>query len=94
MIHSTPSAFADALCAFINHELPALNPRMSANPGVGPDSPLFATGLIDSLAILHLIGWVENATGASIRIDQVVMRNFETVAAITANFGPASTPVR
>ncbi len=92
MIHPTPAAFADALCAFINRELPALNPRMFPDPRVTPDTPLFATGLIDSLAILHLIGWVERATGAPIRIDQVVMRHFATVAAITATFGPATLP--
>ena len=94
MIHATPVAFAEALCAFINHELPALNPRMVADPRVGPDSPLFSTGLIDSLAILHLVAWVENATGAPVRIDQVVMRNFQTVAAITAAFGPAAPSSR
>lgn len=90
MTHATPLAFAEALCSFINHELPALNPRMTADPRVGPDTPLFATGLIDSLAILHLIGWIEQSTGTRIRIDQVVMRNFQTVAAITENFGPAA----
>jgi acyl carrier protein len=94
MTHSTSSAFTEALCAFINEELPALNPRMVRVPGVTAATPLFATGLIDSLAILHLIGWVERATGAAIRIDQVVMRNFETVAAITARFGPAVVPSR
>ena len=89
MIHATPTAFAEALCGFINRELPALNPRMVAEPGVGPETPLFATGLIDSLAILHLVAWVERATGAAVRLDQIVMRNFRTVAAITATFGPA-----
>jgi hypothetical protein len=90
MTHATPAAFTEALCAFINRELPALNPRMAAEPGVGPDTPLFATGLIDSLAILHLVAWVERSTGTAVRIDQVVMRNFRTVAAIAATFGPSS----
>lgn len=91
MIHATPASFADALCAYINHELPTLNPRMARDPRVAPDTPLFAAGLIDSLAILHLIGWVERATGVTVRIEQVVMRNFQTVAAITATFGPAES---
>ncbi len=84
--YSTPETFAAGLCAFINHDLPALNPRMTPDPQVGPDTLLFATGIIDSLAILHLIGWVEQTTGAKVGMEQVVMRNFQTVSAITATF--------
>lgn len=31
-----------------------------------PDSPIFATGLFDSLALVHLLSWVESETGVQI----------------------------
>lgn len=87
----SPDEFAARLCAFINTDLPRLNPRMGQSPNVDTLTPLFATGIIDSLAILHLIAWVEQTTGRTIPIGEVVMKNFQTVAAITATFVPPVT---
>ena len=82
--------FSAALCFFINHELSLLHPKMRGDPGVSPETPLFATGLIDSMAILHLIAFIEDATGRAILPEQVVMKHFATVAAITETFWSAN----
>lgn len=87
---ATRAAFAAALCDFINRELPALHSKVRANPGVTPDTPLFAQGLIDSMAILHVIAFIEDASGTKIPTEKVVMKHFQTVNAITETFGPAA----
>ena len=59
---------------------------MCTAPGVTPGTLLFATGLIDSMAILHRIAYVGDVTGRSISPEQVVMKHFATVAAIVETF--------
>jgi acyl carrier protein len=87
---ATREAFAKALCEFINHELPSRHPKIRREPGVSFDTPLFAQGLIDSMAILHVIAFVEDLSGQPIPTEKVVMKHFQTVAAITESFGPAA----
>jgi acyl carrier protein len=82
--------FQDALLAFINHQLPQIHkPKKSPTPPgleANPDTLLFETGLIDSLGIVHLICFVEEATGRPIPTRMVVMKHFKTPAAITQTF--------
>lgn len=85
-----PEAFAAALCRFVNEELPRLHSRMSGSPGVGPDTPLFATGLLDSLAVLHVVGFVEDAIGRRLGIEEVVMSRFQNARTIARTFWTAS----
>jgi acyl carrier protein len=79
--------FSAALCSFINDELPPLQPKLPPHPRVDARTPLFATGLIDSMAILHVIAFVEKTTGRGIQPEEVVMKNFATVDAIVETFG-------
>src|SRR5580765_7517468 len=51
----------DALLEFVNRELLRDSPHR-----VGPDTPLFADGLVDSLKILQLIAYIEMKTSRSI----------------------------
>ena len=91
--HASREEFAAALRDFINHELPRLHKKMQPNPNVTADTLLFATGVIDSMAILHLIGFVERATGTTIPPDKIVMKHFQTVTAIAESFWtPPATP--
>ncbi len=53
---------------------------------VDADTPLFATGLIDSLRILRLIAWTEHATGQRIADRSIRMDNFRTVRRIAEVF--------
>ena len=73
--------FMAALAGYIQHEL-----APDARTAVDADTPLFEGGLIDSLKILHLIAFVENATGQSIPEQQIVMKHFRTVRAIAETF--------
>ncbi|CAM3108834.1 acyl carrier protein [Rariglobus hedericola] len=86
LAHANSAEFSAALRDFINVELPKLNPRITTSPGVDAATPLFETGIIDSLGILHLIAWVERATGHEIPIGKVVMKHFQTITAITETF--------
>jgi acyl carrier protein len=49
-------------------------------------TPLFATGLIDSMSILKLIAWTERAIGRRISDDQIRMDNFHSVQRIAEVF--------
>jgi acyl carrier protein len=50
------------------------------------DTPLFENGLIDSIRILKLIAWTEQATGRRIPDEQIRMDHFRTVNRIAATF--------
>jgi acyl carrier protein len=84
--YASREAFAAALQNFINHELPRLHAKTKPNPNVSADTLLFASGVIDSLAILHLIGFIERATGSGIPPEKVVMKHFQSITAITDSF--------
>jgi acyl carrier protein len=49
-------------------------------------TPLFDSGLVDSLAILELIAYVEIATGRTIRPREVRIAQFGTIERICAAF--------
>jgi acyl carrier protein len=55
---------------------------------VAADTPLFATRLLDSLRVLELIAFTEQAIGTAIPDSHIRMDNFQTVARIAAVFLP------
>lgn len=78
--------FEAALRRFINDVLPTLDRRGRTRNPVAIDTPLFESGLLDSLSILHLIAEVERLTGCPVPDHLVLMKHFRTVQAITATF--------
>ena len=80
--------FEERLVSFINETLPDLHSRLKTRPQVDRQTPLFESGLIDSLAILHVLAFVERSTGRPIPPRLVDMRHFRTVAAIGEAFVP------
>ena len=82
--------FKSDLISFINERLPEIHTKIKSSPRVDGTTLLFEMGLIDSLAILHLIAYVECVTGNAIPPRKVVMKYFRTVDAICAAFGPAN----
>ena len=74
--------FARRLLVWINDELAPKGVRVDA------DTPLFATRLLDSLKVLELIAFTEQAIGRAIPDSQIRMDNFQTVAHIAAVFLP------
>lgn len=76
--------FELALLKFINTKLLA-----NSNVTVSAESALFTDGIIDSLKILHLLGFIESALGRSIPDEEVVMEHFRSVRVIAERFAPA-----
>jgi acyl carrier protein len=60
--------------------------RKTVRVDVDVHTPLFESGLVDSLAILELIAFVEQATGRSIPARQVHIKHFGTIDRICAAF--------
>jgi acyl carrier protein len=86
----TPASAAslrDELLLFINEALRRRGNTPSEAPVVDGSTPLFESGLIDSLAIVQLMAILERATGRSIPPRMVVMKHFRTVDAICETFG-------
>lgn len=48
---------------------------------------LLISGLIDSLAVVNLVAWIEDRVGQAINPSDVVIENFETVDAMAALVG-------
>jgi acyl carrier protein len=76
--------FELALLNFINTKLLA-----DSNVTVDADSALFTEGIIDSLKILHLLGFIESAVGRAIPDEEVVMEHFRSVRVIAERFAAA-----
>ena len=73
--------------SFIETMLDWLN-RTIAPPGVtiGADTPLFRSGIMNSIRVLELIAWTERATGRAITDRDIRMDNFHSVARIAEVF--------
>ena len=72
---------------FVAAMLGWLNERLAkSNVIIGADTPLFESGLIDSIRVLELIAWTEEAVGAVIPDVRIRMDNFRTVARIADVF--------
>ncbi len=85
--------FEGRLLHFINERLPRLDRRGRTWPPVSNGTPLFATGLLGSLSILHLIAAIEELTGRAVPDQLVVMKHFQSVQAMSAAFWqPACYP--
>ena len=74
--------FALRMIAWLNEEIAPKGSRVDA------DTPLFATRLLDSLRVLELIAFTEQAIGRVIPDSHIRMDNFQTVARIAAVFLP------
>jgi acyl carrier protein len=73
---------SNRLIRFVREDL--LNGRSVA---IEPDTRLFDEGIVDSLAILRLIAFLELRIGRSIADHEIVMEHFTTVRAIDEYFG-------
>jgi acyl carrier protein len=78
----TRAQFAARLVDWINARL------APPGVGVGPETGLFASGLLDSLRVLELIAWTERALGQSIPDERIRMDYFRSAARIAEVFIP------
>jgi acyl carrier protein len=74
--------FVSSMLAWLNEEVAPKGVDVQA------DTPLFATRLLDSLKVLELIAFTEQAIGRVIPDSHIRMDNFQTVARIAAVFLP------
>ena len=74
--------FVSSMLAWLNAEI------APKGVDVQPDTLLFATRLLDSLKVLELIAFTEQAIGRAIPDSHIRMDNFQTVARIAAVFLP------
>jgi acyl carrier protein len=74
--------FASRMVVWLNEELAPKGVCIDA------DTPLFATRLLDSLKVLELIAFTEQAIGRPIPDSHIRMDNFQTVARIAMVFVP------
>jgi acyl carrier protein len=79
--------FAQRMISWLNHEIAPQGVVIDA------DTPLFATRLLDSLKVLELIAFTEQAIGRTIPDCDIRMDNFQTVARIAAVFLPLDVNV-
>jgi len=56
---------------------------------VEADTPLFSTGALDSVAMVNLIAFVEEAAGVQVRAEDVTLENFDTPERIARFAGRA-----
>lgn len=71
---------ADALRQFISRDLPGGRPAAELTD----DLPLIRKRVIDSLGIFQLVSFIESDLGVTIADDEVVLENFESIAALAA----------
>lgn len=79
-------AFAAALIAFIEGPLFSRHGAPRSSMTIDASTPLFETGVIDSLGIIDLLAFVETATGRPIPMRKVDIRFFGTVDRMTRAF--------
>lgn len=53
-------------------------------PDLGADTMLIEEGLLDSLGIFELVGWIEDAFGLDVPPEAVVVANFQSLNAVTS----------
>lgn len=51
---------------------------------LAPDEDLMRAGVLDSMAIMEIVGFLETSWGVSVEGDEVTVDNFQTLSAISA----------
>ena len=66
--------------------LKMINAQVSLDPSVEivADTDLLLTGLVDSLGVVQIVGWIEDELGIEVDPLDVVLENFQTVERMVA----------
>lgn len=75
------ATFTDDLVEYIRTSVSVGNPPIEA------ETDLVMTGYVDSLGIVLVVEWLENQLGIEIDPGDVVIEDFESVAAMVAYLG-------
>ena len=52
--------------------------------GLDDHSALFSSGLVDSLGVMDLVGFVEGQIGQPVPVEAITLENFDSIARIVA----------
>ncbi|MEM6693705.1 MAG: phosphopantetheine-binding protein [Pseudomonadota bacterium] len=72
--------YAGKLTAFLNDELLSRD----ASELLGPNDDLLTTGLLDSIAVMRLVAFIESDLGVNVPPEDVTFENFLTVTALAS----------
>ena len=84
--NATRDAFDRALIDFLTRLVRTRTTAIDDAFELDASTPLFETGLIDSLGVLELLAFLEAHTGRAIPIHKVDVAFFRTVECISRNF--------
>ena len=65
----------EALVAYITDDLGVADE-------IGSETELFSSGILDSVAMMNIIGFIEAQTGIDVRAADVTLENFDSVQRI------------
>ena len=51
---------------------------------IDQDTDLLLTGLVDSLGVVQIVGWIEDTVGIEVDPTDVILENFQTVRQMLA----------
>lgn len=68
-----------ALVEFVKNEV-----MRNKNAKLSDDEDLLSAGILDSLAILQLVAYIEDQFGIKVPDEDVVFENFQSINALTA----------
>lgn len=71
---------AEVLASIRRYVLDAF--RDGRGDGIGPQTPLVTSGIIDSAGVLQVIDWLEETFGIRIEDDAVSAENFDSLDAL------------
>ena len=55
---------------------------MRKNKDIGDDESLLRTGVISSLGMMEVVGWVEESFGVTVEPEEITEQNFDTLRGI------------
>jgi acyl carrier protein len=71
---------------FVREELPRVHPKLRAPVQIGDDEALFESGILDSLAVVHLVTYLEKKMKRPLELQEVNMGAFRSLRSIAGRF--------
>ena len=76
--HLTPADIADRTRAYVRENFLYMRPDWSLKD----EDPLFGGGVIDSIGVIELVGFLQSEFGCTLGEDEITERNLGSVGAI------------
>jgi len=79
MDQTTTSSIEQRIQAFVLEKFP-----LARNAGIGKDTPLLEKGILDSLGILDVVGFLETEFSIVVNDEELVPENFQSLGTLSA----------